>query len=190
MLGPDAFDAAWVLATCGWHFVRWKAAGGTQYHARVALLIGQVMTAMECASMAVEEEAATKLGRAVIDLVDALAQPGRFECLGRSIGARACRVLARAAREVAFGSTSCEQLVRCGYEPEGAWGPWPLGRRRRELQKLGTPLLRREHVRALHAPNKAHKIRVSWGMHTCSGGCSAAVGFSPMNTCCMRAWGR
>ena len=124
MLGPDAFDAAWVLATCGWHFVRWKAAGGTQYHARVALLIGQVMTAMECASMAVEEEAATKLGRAVIDLVDALAQPGRFECLGRSIGGQACRVLARAAREVAgaVGSTSCDQLVEMSQRVLGALG--------------------------------------------------------------------
>ena len=31
----------WVLATRGWHFVRWSAAGGTLYTARVALLIGQ-----------------------------------------------------------------------------------------------------------------------------------------------------
>ena len=97
----------WVLATRGWHFVRWSAAGGTLYTARVALLIGQVTTAMECASMAVEEEAATKLGGAVDALVDALAQPGRFECLGRTIGRRVCMVLARAARG---GWSGWEQL--------------------------------------------------------------------------------
>ena len=67
-----------------------------------------VTTAMECASMAVEEEAATiKLGGAVDALVDALAQPGRFECLGRTIGRRVCMVLARAARG---GWSGWEQL--------------------------------------------------------------------------------
>ena len=48
MLGPDAFNAAWVLATRGRHFVRWKA-----YDLRVAESTMAAATAVERASTTV-----------------------------------------------------------------------------------------------------------------------------------------
>ena len=46
MLGPDAFNTAWVLATHGWHFLRWKT-----YDLRVAALVGEATAAIERANL-------------------------------------------------------------------------------------------------------------------------------------------